>query len=482
MSLLVIDLGSSSARTLLFDDEARLLPGAVVSRTHDFASDSYGASTAKAEGLCALVESCIDEILQHPSADDIRALGMACFVGNWLGIDAHRQACTPLITYADTRSHEQIPQLLEKLAGDAGDYHQATGCRLHTAYLPAQYNWLCHHQPAAAARIQRISDIGGYCYARWFGRDMPTSLSVASWTGLLESETCQWHAEYARQLCGAGLLPRLPSLADYDDAQIGLTDAYARRWKTLRDVPFFLAVGDGAAANVGSGAVDARYIALTIGTTAALRAVKNAQRVPDGLWRYLVSADMPLVGGATSEGGNVYQWLWRDLLRETADLDAQLIARPPAVHGLVVLPLLAGERAPGWQTDASGTIHGLRRSTSRLDLLQAHLEAVALRLSLIYQQLESPEATVLAGGGALNASKAWAQMLADAFDCPILLLAESEVTARGVALMMRRSLDGVALDAELPQISRIAQPIPARVETMRAARERQSELYRRLYG
>ncbi len=482
MSLLVIDLGSSSARALLFADDARLLPGAVVSRTHDFATDSHGHSTADAEALRALVEGCLDEILQHPSAADIRALGMACFVGNWLGIAADGRACTPLFTYADTRSHEQIPQLLEKLAGDAGAYHQATGCRLHTAYLPAQYNWLCHHQPADAARIQRISDFGGYLYAHWFGRDIPTSLSVASWTGLLESETCQWHADYARKLCGAGLLPRLPALADYDDAQSGLIDAYARRWKSLRDVPFFLAVGDGAAANVGSGAVDARHIALTIGTTAALRAVKAVQRVPAGLWRYLVSADMPLVGGATSEGGNVYQWLWRDLLRETADLDARLLARSPAVHGLVVLPLLAGERAPGWQSDASGTIHGLRRSTSRLDLLQAHLEAVALRLSLIYQQLAAPDARVLAGGGALNASKAWAQMLADAFACPISLLAESEVTARGVALMMRRSLDGLALDAEPPRISRTFQPEPARVETMRAARERQSDLYRRLYG
>lgn len=482
MSLLVIDLGSSSARALLFADNARLLPGAVVSRAHDFASDSQGRSTADADELCALVESCLDEILQHPAAADIRAAGMACFVGNWLGIAADGQACSPLFTYADTRSHEQIPLLLDKLAGDAGDYHQATGCRLHTAYLPAQYNWLCHHQPAAAARIQRISDIGGYLYARWFGREAPTSLSVASWTGLLESETCHWHFDYARQLCGAGLLARLPALADFDAEQVGLSDAYARRWPTLRDVPFFLAVGDGAAANVGSGAVDARHIALTIGTTAALRAVKAVRQVPAGLWRYLVSADMPLVGGATSEGGNVYQWLWRELLRETDDLDAQLIARPPAAHGLVVLPLLAGERAPGWQADASGAIHGLRRSTSRLDLLQAHLEAVALRLSLIYEQLAAPEATVLAGGGALLASPAWAQMLADAFDCPIMLLGESEVTARGVALMMRRSLDGAALDAEPPQISRIAQPEPARVEAMRAAREQQSDLYRRLYG
>ena len=482
MALLVIDLGSSSARALLFDDQARLLPSAVISQAHEFSIDNHGRSTADADELRALVEACLDAILQHPAATDIRAVGMACFVGNWLGIDAAGQACTPLFTYADTRSHEQVSQLQEKLAGGADAYHQATGCRLHSAYLPAQYNWLCRQQPAVAARIQRISDFGGYLYARWFGREIPASLSVASWTGLLDSENCRWHVDYARELCGAGLLAKLPALADYDEAHSGLIDNYARRWRSLRDAPFFLAVGDGAAANVGSGAVDARHIALTIGTTAALRAVKSLRRVPAGLWRYLVCAGMPLVGGATSEGGNVYQWLWRDLLREEADLDDQLLSRPPAAHGLVVLPLLAGERAPGWRADASGTIHGLRRGTSRLDLLQAHLEAVALRLSLIYAQLAAPGATVRAGGGALQASPAWARMLADAFDCDLSLLAEREVTARGVALLMRRSLDGTALDAIPPQISRNVQPDAPRVELMRAARERQSELYRRLYG
>ena len=58
----------------------------------------------------------------------------------------------------------------------------------------------------------------------------------------------------------------------------------------------------------------------------------------------------------------------------------------PDGHGLTVLPLLAGERAPGWRADASGTIHGIGRHTTSLDILQAHLEAVALRLSLIYDK------------------------------------------------------------------------------------------------
>lgn len=482
MTLLVIDLGSSSARTLLFDDDARLIDGSICSRRHDFSTDRDGLAIADAPELRRLVEACIDEALQHPAAGSFRAVGLATFAGNWLGLDDEGQACTALFTYADTRARGQIPALLDRLGGAAEPYHQATGCRLHPAYLPAQYAYYSATDPAGEGRIRRLVDIGGYLYRRWFGRDIRMSLSVASWSGLLDTLRRDWHWDYARLLAGERLAAKLPPVTDFDAAQVGLAPEYAARWPRLRDSPFFLALGDGAAANIGSGAVAADRIALTIGTTSALRVVKAVERVPPGLWRYLVSADMTLVGGATSEGGNVYQWVMDDLLGADETLEAQLADRLPDAHGLTVLPLLAGERAPGWQSGATGTIHGIGRHTSRLDILQAHLEAVALRLSLIYDSVKAEGAQVMAGGGALGASPAWARMLADAFDSPIHLLAEAEITARGVALMLRRSLDGVPLDRDRPAIERVIMPAPDRVRALRRARQRQIDLYRRLYG
>ncbi len=481
MTMLVIDIGSSSVRTLLFDDGARLIDGSICSRRHDFATDNAGMALADAPQLRALVEACIDEALRHPAAAAISAVGMATFAGNWLGLDGSGAACTPVFTYADTRGRSHIPALLDALGADSEPYHQATGCLLHPAYLPAQFARLQQFEPETEKRISRLSDIGGFLYGCWFGRAVPMSLSVASWSGLLDTISRDWHWDYARLLGGERLVTKLPLLADFDTAQTGLADEYAVRWTQLRDCPFFLALGDGAAANVGSGAVDAGRIALTIGTTSALRVVKDVEPVPEGLWRYLVSADMPLVGGATSEGGNVYQWVMEELLRGDESLEALLSGREPDAHGLTVLPLLAGERAPGWQPDASGTIHGIGRHTTGLDLLQAHLEAISLRLSLIFDTLNAEGAEVLAGGGALHSSAAWARMMADAFNTPIHLLAEAEITARGVALMMRRSLDGIPLDADLPAIERVINPEPDRVRLLRRARERQLDLYQRLY-
>ncbi|MDE2818428.1 MAG: FGGY-family carbohydrate kinase [Chloroflexota bacterium] len=482
MTLLVIDLGSSSVRTLLFDDGARLIEGAVCSRKHDFETDHDGKAEANADHLRALTEACLDDILTHPAAESIAAAGMASFAGNWLGVDANGRARTPVLTYADTRGRSAIAGLRQRLGGALDAYHQATGCFIHPAYFPAQYAYMKEFHSRSLEQVRRISDIGGYLYRHWFGREAPISYSLASWSGLLGTRGLGWHFDFIRQLLGADLLERLPDLADFDACQVGLADAYAGRWTQLRGVPFFLALGDGAVANLGSGAVDARRIALTIGTTSALRVVTRRDRLPDGLWRYLVCQGMPLVGGATSEGGNVYQWGVEELGLDTASLNARLSEARPDQHRLTVLPLIAGERSPGWQSDASGTIHGIRRSTSKLDIMQAQLEAVAIRLSMIFDQLKSEESAVIAGGGALGSSPAWAQMIADAFNAPIQLLDQAEITARGVALLLRNWLDGTALDADPPRISRILRPNPDHALIYQAARARQVDLYQRLYG
>lgn len=273
-------------------------------------------------------------------------------------------------------------------------------------------------------------------------------------------------------------------LADYTQAQQGLSAPYAQRWPVLRDVPFFLAIGDGAAANVGSGAIEPGMAALTVGTTAAVRIISTeaAPPVPTGLWSYRVDAVHHLIGGATSEGGNIFQWLRETLqLPSDSELEKALSTCTPDAHGLTFLPLLAGERSPGWALNATGTIHGIRLSTQPLDLAQAALEGVALRLATIAQQLDTRLERVMASGAALEKSPAWVQMMADALARPIALLAETELAARGIALLLLAAQEGQALTDSPPRIKHIVEPREEGIQALKQARDRQRALYTRLY-
>jgi gluconokinase len=481
MTFLALDIGSSSARAILFDRDTNVIEGSTVSVKYDFDVTAEGGSTVGPDFLMGLVEQCIDEVLKHPAAKDIRAVGMATFVGNLMGVDANGKALTPVYTYADTQNSKDV-ELLAKMI-DADSTHQRTGCRLHTAYHPARLHWLKRTQPELFTAVERWIDFGSYLYAAWFGQAV-CSFSVASWSGLLNRQTLTWDEELLALL---GMNPsQFPTLTDFTSSQSGLRSEYDSRWAALRDVPFYLAVGDGAAANVGTGASTSSKLAVTIGSTAALRILypspDHVPPVPKGLWAYRLDKDHHLIGGATSEGGNVFQWLQTMFPSLDFEGEQATIGRRSAdSHGLTCLPLFNGERSPGWNSEASATIHGLRLSTTPTDVFQAALEGVALRLALIARQLPSIPETIYIGGGAALASSVWVQMICNAIDRPVQLVQEAEPTAHGVALLLAYGVDGIPLSAYLPVSAHQFMPQPENVIRMKAAGERQVNLYRRLY-
>lgn len=118
----------------------------------------------------------------------------------------------------------------------------------------------------------------------------------------------------------------------------------------------FLGVGDGACANVGSGSVDATTVAVTVGTTAAVRMVVPDGWIdrftPCGLWIYRIDRKRLLLGGAISDGGSFMDWVCERLGGamgpvDRSKLEADALLVPAASHGIIMLPFLSGERAPG---------------------------------------------------------------------------------------------------------------------------------------
>jgi gluconokinase len=112
-------------------------------------------------------------------------------------------------------------------------------------------------------------------------------------------------------------------------------------------------------------------------------------------------------------------------------------------HGLTVLPFLLGERGPGWRRERTASAVGITEATTPEEILQAWMEGVTYRIARVARRLEETvgEAReVVASGGALHASPAWTQIIADTLDRPVVLPVESEDTSRGAALIALESL------------------------------------------
>ena len=484
MWILALDVGTSSVRAIGYDAAGRTLPGADARVGYEPATTPDGGSELDAEELVAATASAMDRCLAAAPGPPAAVAG-SVFWHSLLALDAGGRPLTGVITWADTRSAPAAKALRARL--DETAVHHRTGAPLHSTFFPAKLTWLRETRPEVFARAAMWCGFAEYLLLRFTGR-LRASVSMASGTGLLDQRPDAWQragAWDAPMLDACGIGPeRLPPIDD--TPVIGLAPASSARWPDLVAVLWLPAAGDGACSNLGADCSGPERIALNVGTSAALRLVTDAPRaVPWGLWHYRVDARRHLIGGATSEGGNVVAWARRTLALPADDgaLDAALAAVPPDSHGLTALPFLAGERSPGWRGDARATVTGVSLATTAPQILRALVEAVAYRLAAVYDRLRplaAPGHAVIASGGALGHSRAWAQILADALGVPIEARENMEASSRGAALL---ALGVLGCPAPPPEPSGTpVRPDPRRRDIYLAARASQDRLYDSVVG
>ncbi len=244
-----------------------------------------------------------------------------------------------------------------------------------------------------------------------------------------------------------------------------LSDEFKTKWPLFDGIPWYPAVGDGACNNIGSGCITTERFSLMVGTSGAMRAVLEEDRVeiPPGVWCYRVDARRFVLGGAVSNGGEVFAWLRRTLALPGPDQIEQEIAadgtgRPrPDDRALVrrrTVAELAG-RCPG----------GLQRHEPRYDADRNYARGARVGLTRFRQIYEimaarlGEPAEVMASGGALAHSPAWTQMMADALQRPVSFCLEPEASSRGAALLALERLGAIGHIRDLPaQMGRVYQP------------------------
>lgn len=485
--ILALDLGSSSIRALLIDAEGRQIEDSETQIEHALTASTDGGSHGDAAAMFEIVCACVDGVLRDAGtiAERIGAVATSCFWHSLLALDASGEPDSPVLMWSDKRSGGDVPGLIARIPPEA--LHQRTGCRPHSSYWPAKLLWFRRTHPDTWRRAARWVSFCDYVTLKLTG-ELVTSLSMASGTGLLDIGGNVWD-ETVLGITDVGMSD-LPALVDRADALPALNWEFGKRWPALAGIPWYPAIGDGAAANVGAGCIGTDRIAITVGTSAAMRMVANGagdaqadgQAIPPRIWNYRLDRDLRVVGGALSNAGNVAGWLAGLMADGEFDVLAdKAAAMTPDGHGLTVLPFLAGERSPSWNDDATGTFSGIRLSTTPADLFRATLEATAYRLAAIYDDLVplvDPVHEIHINGAAALRSPLWIQVIADTLGHPVLAAAEdTEGSARGAALCALQALGArPELRGPVDDVSDVYDPDPARHAAYLSARGRQREL------
>jgi len=125
----------------------------------------------------------------------------------------------------------------------------------------------------------------------------------------------------------------------------------------------------------------------------------------------------------------------------------------------------------------------LTASTKPIEILRAAMEAVSYRFALLARALDTiaPNASVVASGNALLASRLWTQTIADVLGRRIELSRAQEASCRGAALLALETIGTIgSIETVQSGSGEIFEPDPTRHEVYARAIARQQELYAKL--
>jgi gluconokinase len=240
----------------------------------------------------------------------------------------------------------------------------------------------------------------------------------------------------------------------------GLAPARAKELGLAPSTPFIVGANDGALSNLSVNAIAAGEMAITIGTSGAMRTVVDHPVTdPDGrTFCYALTERYWIIGGPVNNGGIILRWV-RDKLCaaeceaaqragiEAYELLIEMAERvKPGAEGLIFHPYLTGERAPFWDASLRGSFFGLGMHHRKDHLVRAVLEGVIYNLYSILpavEELVGPMRSIKATGGFAR-SALWRQILADVFDREVIVPESFESSCLGAAVLGLYALGRVA--------------------------------------
>jgi xylulokinase len=346
---------------------------------------------------------------------DVVAISAAAQQHGMVVLDAQDTVLRPAKLWNDSESAPQAQELRTMLT--AAQWAQACGSVPVASFTITKLAWLAASEPDVFARVASVLLPHDWLTSWLCGRPA-TDRGDASGTGYWSPLDETWRLDLLQLVdprpAWSAMLPEV--LRPLDPAGTLTADA-AAALGLRRDVRVACGTGDNMAAALAL-ALQPGEAAVSVGTSGTVYAVSE-HPVADASGAVAGFADasgryLPLV--CTLNAARVTDTVATLLGCDADAFSALALQGAPGAHGVTLLPYFDGERTPELP-DATGTLTGLRTTTSRQDLARAAVEGVLCNLLDGLDALHSLGAVTadsplrLVGGGAR--SGAYRQILAD---------------------------------------------------------------------
>lgn len=442
-----IDIGTTSTKAVLFSTQGR----PIISESVEYPLYTPTPSVAEQDPdqIFNAVIQVINGVVKNSAlgASDVAGVCFSAAMHSLIVMDSGGRPLTRCLTWADNRSRTWAQKIKEDMNGH--DVYRRTGTPIHPMSPLAKITWLRHEREAIFVKADKFISIKEYVFYRLF-KQYIVDYSIASATGMFNLQKLNWDRE-ALQIAGIST-ERLSEPVPATTIVRGLSASDAAALHLHRDTPFVIGASDGVLSNLGLNAIDKETVAVTIGTSGAVRTMVDRPNTDpeERTFCYVLTENEWVIGGAVNNGGIALRWL-RDQLAiaefeaaykqgvDVYDLLTRMASEvQPGSEGLIFHPYLTGERAPLWNEDARASFFGLGLHHQKKHLVRAVLEGVIYNLFSVLQALEEVTGTIpnkMMATGGFARSSLWRQMMADIFDHKVIVPESYESSCLGAAVL-----------------------------------------------
>lgn len=357
---------------------------------------------------------------------------------------------TRAIVWQDRRTAEILNE--PKFQKNAEAIQEITGLRLDPYFTSSKLLWVKRNLPQVWNQVESgrvvVGTVDSYLVARISGgRLHVTDASNASRTQLCDIRDASWHPQLLElfevpQHALPKIVPSIQNVGNsYSFAFLGL------------EVPITAIAGDQQAALFGQGAFNAGDAKCTYGTGAFM--LLNTGNVISNLgtsgllntiaWQAANGQITYALEGSVFIAGAAVQWL-RDglqIIEKSSDIEA-LAREVDDSGGVVFVPALSGLGAPRWIPEASGTITGLTRGTTKAHIARATLDGIAWQVTEVFEQMAKTaqvEINQLRVDGGASANNLLLEIQASQLQIEVIRPTQLELTAIGIGFMALSSAE-----------------------------------------
>ncbi len=484
MSILVLDIGTTSMRGILYEKNGNKL--AVSQKKNHLVFLGDALIEEDPSDWTNNTYAILQEIGKQYPLKDIEAIALTAQRSSVIPVDEAGIPLLPAIMWQDTRNRE----ICDELSVHNEELFQKTGAFVSTVFSGSKMTWIRRNQKEIYKKVYKFLNIPEYICYQMTGRYV-SDRTYASRTGLMDLRTGEWDPDILKlyevdpdKLC---------ELIEPGETAGYITKQFAEKTGVPEGIPVLHCGGDQQCAAIGHGIIREGNASVTVGTGGFITAA--CDHLPEKLLSGMIWNRSSIPGKFILEAnvlscGAALDWCARELYQmEHPDYDIleKELLRENFVSSCLVVPYFSGKGAPGWDPLARAVFADITTATRRSEIFKSIMESIFMEISNRLKDMEQyvPVRNIYCGGG-MTGSDALNQLQADVYGREVFCTKDPEATAFGCLLT---ALCGMHIYPSIydayhalydPYATRMYQPDMKKHALYKEKRQKMNDLYRRV--